>query len=67
MDLELATTQELIDELLGRKTFVGFVAFSEDDHKFAGQTHKNFRTITNMNPEEVAVVAWELHEAVCKE
>jgi hypothetical protein len=52
MELELATNQELIDELINRKTFVGMVVSSRDQHKFVSQIHHDFRITTNLPKEQ---------------
>lgn len=49
--LEFYSTGELLDELLARKTFVGVVIYSSDDHKFDGQVHNQIavRATTDFN------------------
>lgn len=49
MDMEFATNQELINELVHRSTFVGCVICGNEEQKFAGQIHKDFRLTTNMD------------------
>ncbi len=53
-DLELYTSEELIQELLNRTTFVGVLIRSETEAKSA-TGHKCFRVdgSTNLNPEQV--------------
>lgn len=51
MDLELATTAELIRELTKRETFVGLVLFSQQEQKVSGQYHDNFAMHTTLNGE----------------
>lgn len=40
MDLELATTTDLIKELFSRDTFVGVLIFSPENHKVKYQKHE---------------------------
>ena len=49
--LEFATTTELIEELMGRDTFVGLVLSSEDEQKFEGQMHDKFKMYATGNVE----------------
>jgi hypothetical protein len=48
-DLELFTTQELIGELLRRKTFLGVIVHSETDLKGAWEEEHTFRVHFNSN------------------
>jgi hypothetical protein len=52
MTLELATTEELIAELLGRTTFAGLILYSPEAHKFNGQVHEGFKLLTPANEED---------------
>jgi len=49
MELELASTQELIEELSKRTTFVGMIIWSPDEHRVPGQCHDDFRMFTSIN------------------
>ncbi len=49
-DLELATTAEIINELVKRTTFGGIIIHSEEEDR--GQAHKNFRLFTALNSED---------------
>lgn len=51
MELNLATSEELIEELLSRSTFVGAVIRSEDEHTRDGQIHSNFKFSTTVPTE----------------
>lgn len=42
MSLELASTEELIEELHKRTTFVGIIVRSNAEHRAEGQSHKDF-------------------------
>lgn len=42
MSLELASTEELIEELHRRTTFVGVIVRSHSEHRNTGQSHKDF-------------------------
>lgn len=44
--IDLATTEELITELLSRATFAGVVVYSPDNHRFQGQNHRNFKVMS---------------------
>lgn len=46
--LAFFTTQELIEELVNRTTFVGVVVASKDEHKHQNQVHSDFNTFTTM-------------------
>jgi hypothetical protein len=50
--LELASTKELIEELMSRSTFAGLVLCSEDEQRVPGQVHSNFRMYVNVTPDE---------------
>lgn len=52
MTLELATTEELLAELMGRQTFAGLVLYSPEAHKFDGQMHEGFKLLTPANEED---------------
>jgi hypothetical protein len=45
-ELELATTDDLIRELMSRKTFVGFVLKAQEEHKDPKQIHRGFDLYT---------------------
>lgn len=51
MELELATTEELVLELMSRKTFVGFVLKSQDELKDPQHEHTKFDLYTMSNRE----------------
>jgi hypothetical protein len=53
--LAFFTTQELIEELVNRTTFVGVVVASKDEHRQQGQVHSDFNTFTTMG-DSAAVV-----------
>lgn len=46
MELDFATNEELIQELMSRKTFVGFILKSQDEQKFPEQVHNKFDLFT---------------------
>ena len=46
MELELATTEELIAELINRRTFVGLIMYSLDERKFTDQVHEKFKLVS---------------------
>jgi hypothetical protein len=52
MTLEFTTTDDLIQELIKRKTFVGLILHSESEQRFAGQIHNDFRLYTTVQMEE---------------
>lgn len=46
MELELATTKEIISELLARKTFAGIIIVSPEQHLREEQVHNCFDLFT---------------------
>jgi len=44
--IDLATNEELLEELFNRSTFAGALVYSPVNHRFQGQNHKNFRLLT---------------------
>lgn len=52
MTLELATTEQLIGELMRRTTFAGIILYSPESHKFNGQMHQDFRLLTPADQED---------------
>jgi hypothetical protein len=44
--IDLATNEELLQELFHRNTFAGAVVYSPDNHRFPGQQHKEFMVLT---------------------
>lgn len=51
-ELELASTEVLIKEILSRNTFAGLVLYSPEAHKFNGQFHKDFQLRTTASEED---------------
>lgn len=49
MNLEFATTDELITELLHRTTFVGMVIHSTNEHRDPDMIHHSFQISTNLS------------------
>ena len=56
MTLEFATTQELLEELMNRETFVGMIIHSEDENKSQSQVHENFRFYTTSDIQSTIVM-----------
>jgi hypothetical protein len=50
MDIEFATTEELISELTSRTTFVGMVIYSAVENRSPETVHNNFQIKTNIAP-----------------
>lgn len=48
-DLSLASTEELIEELFRRKTFVGVLIYSPASQKFDDQIHNDLNLYTTLN------------------
>jgi hypothetical protein len=57
-ELEFATTASLIKELFRRKTFVGVMVFSPDNHRHESQTHSQF-TLMSSTDETGAILILE--------
>lgn len=51
LGLEIATTRQLIDELMARRTFVGIIVASNEEHLTDGQVHNDFRVRTTVENE----------------
>jgi hypothetical protein len=64
VDLELASTEQLLDELFKRKTFAGVVVYSEETHRFSGQCHNGFILRTTCEDESVIFLLEQGIEAV---
>lgn len=47
--MEFATTEELVLELMSRKTFVGFILKSQDEQRHPEQVHTKFDLYTMGN------------------
>jgi hypothetical protein len=60
-DLCFASNEDLIMELMERKTFVGVVVMSKDEHRTPEQEHGDFVTYTSLPDRENMI---ELMEAV---
>jgi len=54
MEIELATTEELVLELMSRKTFVGLILKSQDEQRSPEQVHEKFDLYT-MGGEQATV------------
>lgn len=50
-ELELATTEEIVQELMKRSNFIGAIVWSPVQHRFPGQIHNDFRLYTTLNQE----------------
>lgn len=51
-ELELASTEELIQELMKRTTFAGMVLYSPEEHRKQDQMHSEFRLLTAASAED---------------
>jgi hypothetical protein len=60
-NLCFVSNEDLITELVSRRTFVGVVVMSKDEHRATGQEHGDFVTYSGLNTRENTV---ELMEAV---
>jgi hypothetical protein len=67
MDLDLATTSELMEELFKRETFAGIVVFSVDEHKFDTQIHNKFALMTNLSSAQTCKVLQQVQDIVIKD
>jgi hypothetical protein len=47
-DLELASTEDLIEEIFKRKTFIGVLIYSPDAQKVKGQNHPELKLYTTV-------------------
>lgn len=54
--LELATSQQLIEELMGRHTFAGLVLFSPEEQIHDDQHHSEFRLVTKTTAEDTLTI-----------
>lgn len=50
-ELELHTTDELIQELLSRSTFIGVIIYAADEHRSDEQIHDDFRLYSTTDEE----------------
>lgn len=71
MELEFATNRELIEELIKRNSFLGFVMFSETEVKNGNEEHQVFKVFTTLNPTTTKLLMqgviegesdWNFHE-----
>lgn len=54
MSLELATTDQLIEELFKRETFAGVIVYSPDTHRFNDQHHDKLIVRSSCEPVSIA-------------
>ena len=68
-DLAFVTSQELVDELMRRKTFLGVVIHAEGDVRGPWVGEKNFRVHFNgaMQPAEAGRLLATLADSLCLE
>lgn len=67
VDLEFASTDQLLDELFKRKTFAGIVVYSEETHRYSGQYHRAFTLRTTCDNQSAVFLLQQGIEAVSKE
>lgn len=63
-DLQLATNDELIEELWNRGSFAGIVLQSRQNQKFSGQVHGDFRMMTTSDRENSILLLEQALDAV---
>lgn len=51
--LEFYTNRQLIKELFSRKTFVGILVASKDEHKVKSQTHDNLEVFSSLSNKQI--------------
>lgn len=66
MDLELATTEELIKELYNRKTFAGAIVYSTQEHTLPTTPHDEFKLLFTIHPDDLLTLLNEAIEAIHK-
>jgi len=68
-DLSFVTSQELVDELMRRKTFLGVVIHAEGDVRGPWVGERNFRVHFNgaMQPAEAGRLLATLADSLCLE
>jgi hypothetical protein len=66
IDLEFATTEQLVKELFNRPTFLGVLVYSNDAHKFQGQDHNNCVVATTCCLENALKLLKNAEEEVAK-
>ena len=54
MELELATTKELLDELTNRYCFTGIVIWSDKETINENQNHQDFEVFSSLTPEDTS-------------
>lgn len=62
MELELATTAELIQELYNRNTFAGCVVYSDKEHTDEDTKHDTFALMSTIDSADLI----EILEATCE-
>lgn len=63
--LAFFTTQELIEEIVNRTTFVGVVIQSDQEHKNSAQVHDNFNTFASLeSPDKVVAVLTKVADRI---
>lgn len=67
VDLELASTAQLLDELFKRKTFAGVLVYSEETHRYSGQYHRSFSLRTTCDSESSVFLLQQGIKAMIKE
>lgn len=56
MDIEFATTEELITELIVRATFVGAIIHSTTEHRSPDMVHCHFQISTNLTDKDLSTL-----------
>jgi len=63
-ELQLVSTEDLIKEIVSRKTFAGVILYSPESHKFNGQFHEDFQLRTTASEEDTVRLLNMASEAI---
>lgn len=55
-ELEMLSTEEIINELFKRETFAGVIIYSRNEHRFDGQPHQGMVLKTSVCPESTVIM-----------
>jgi hypothetical protein len=59
VDIEFCSTEELIQELVNRSSFVGAILYSSDEQRYDSQVHNKFTLTANVADRDQLVTLFE--------
>lgn len=65
--LEFYTSEQLIQELMGRSTFAGIILYSEEQQIKDDQVHSSFNCLTKAEPEDTVKILMKAARALASQ